>query len=321
MSADGGREDMPPDPGMQEIKQQLNRIMEQAGPQTSIQLTGGEPTIREDLPEIVNLCRKAGFSAIEVNTNGLQIGRRPDYINQLASAGITGVYLQFDGLTNDVYRKIRGADLLGMKLQAIEYCRATGIQVVLSMAVVREINDNQMGDLLQYALKNIDVIAGIAFQPAFTSGRNELSGEFPITMGDVIFQLAEQSHGMIRPYDFWPTGCSHPLCDATTYIVRQAGQHYKSIGQLIDAEHYRRHHRHDSPQGSALPDLADQLCPDMEKPGLSILIMNYMSVHDVDLNRLQQCSMTVAGPGGRLIPFCAYQLTNTNDQKLYDFNT
>lgn len=318
MSAEDNQDNYQTDINLKDLETQLGQIMAQVGPETSIQLTGGEPTIRKDLTDIIELCRKVGFSAVEVNTNGLHIGRDPEYVKSLAAAGITGVYMQFDGLTDDVYRKIRGVNLLKNKMQAIENCRQAGVQVVLSMAIVNGVNDSQVGDIVQFALQNLDVIVGVALQPAFTSGRFEFETNQPLTMGDVIFQLAEQSKGIIRPNDLWPTGCSHPLCDAATYIVREPGQEFKSIGQFVDVSDYLQHHRLDSPQGSALPDLAEELCPNLEQTGLSILIMNYMSVFDFDLERLQQCSMTVANSEGRLIPFCAYQLTDRNGNKLQD---
>jgi len=318
MSANDNQTEVPADLSLAEIEKQLALIAEQVGIQTSIQLTGGEPTIRRDLVEIVKLCKKAGFSAIEVNTNGIQVGRNPEYIKHLAAAGITGVYMQFDGLTDRIYQQIRGKDLLRTKLQAIENCRAANVQVVLSVAVVKGINDTHLGDILRFALGNISVIAGVAYQPAFISGRFDLGTDHPLTMGDVIFALAEQSNGIIRPYDLWPTRCSHPLCDSTTYIIRQPGGKHQSIGQLIDVEKYRQHNHLHSPQGSVLPDMAHQLYPELDMPGLSILIMNYMSANDFDLSRLQQCSMTVAGADGTLIPFCAYQLTNVDGLKAHE---
>jgi uncharacterized radical SAM superfamily Fe-S cluster-containing enzyme len=134
------------------------------------------------------------------------------FIKELAEAGISGIYLQFDGLTKEVYQIIRGEDLLATKLQAIENCRQAGIQVVLAMTVIEGVNQDQMGDVLKFALDNNDVIAGIAYQPAFGSGRFEVSMSKRLTMGDVVFLLSEQSQGLIEPYDIWPLGCSHPLC-------------------------------------------------------------------------------------------------------------
>ena len=317
MAAEGNQSALDTDLSLAEIETQLRSILEQSGANTSIQLTGGEPTVREDLPEIVSLCRTIGFTAIEVNTNGIVISRSPAYLEKLVEAGMTGIYMQFDGLTDEVFRTVRGANLVKLKLQAIENCRAAGVQVVLAMAVIQGVNEGQMGDILDFALENRDVIAGVAYQPAFGSGRFEVTDNLPLTMGDVIFRLAEQSGGMVSPYDFWPTGCSHPLCDSTTYIVRTP-EGFQPISRQISVEQYLQHFDPTSPQGSVMPDIAARMYPDIE-PGVSVLIMNYMDADSLDLQRLQQCSMTVAGPEGRLVPFCSYQLTNCHGQKHLSF--
>ena len=316
MAADDNQENYSTDLGLDDIARRLETILEQCGPQVSLQLTGGEPTVRKDLPEIVALCRQVGFSAIEVNTNGVVISRDPQFLEQLVAAGITGIYMQFDGLTDPIYQQIRGANLLQTKLLAIENCRAAGVQVVLAMAVIQGINEHQLGEMLDFALDNRDVIVGVAYQPAFGSGRFDVAGNQPLTMGNVIFKLAEQSHGILEPYDFWPTGCSHALCDATTYIVRQP-QGDQPLSRTVSVQDYLHHFDPSSPQGSVLPDIAARIYPELD-PGLSILIMNYMDAMSMDLKRLKQCSMTVSGPGGHLIPFCSYQLTNCDGRKKAD---
>jgi uncharacterized radical SAM superfamily Fe-S cluster-containing enzyme len=302
-----------PGPGLAELESMYTAIMEKTGPGTSIQLTGGEPTIRKDLFDIIRLGRKIGFTAIELNTNGVVVAKNFDYANKLADAGISGIFLQFDGLTPEVYKKIRGADLLGTKLKAIENCRNAGVLVVLAMTIIKGINHDQIGAVLKFALQNRDVIAGIAFQPAFGSGRFEVSTEQRLTMGDVAFLLAEQSNGILEPYDLWPLGCSHPTCDTATYIVEEQGR-FKPLTRMISVQEYVEHFDPASPQGSVLPDIADKMFPELN-PGLSIVVMSYMDAMNMDLKRLQECSMTVAGPGGELIPFCSYQLTNIHGKK------
>ena len=74
-----------------------------------IQLSGGEPTLRNDLPEIVALARKTGFDHVQVNTNGLRLAQDADYTQALKDAGTTDFFIQFDGLTDNVYARIRGA--------------------------------------------------------------------------------------------------------------------------------------------------------------------------------------------------------------------
>jgi 7,8-dihydro-6-hydroxymethylpterin dimethyltransferase len=302
-----------PGPDQGELARLYRSIMEKTGPHTSIQLTGGEPTIREDLPEIVRLGRRAGFTSIEVNTNGVVIAKDPEYLAELVQAGISGIFLQFDGLGSEVYHTIRGADLLPVKLQAIENCRQAGIQVVLAMTIIKGINEDQIGDVLAFALKNRDVVAGIAYQPAFGSGRFDVSAESRLTMGDIAFLLAQQSRGILKPYDLWPLGCSHPTCDAATYIVEKNGR-FHALTSLITREEYVEHFDPASPQGSVLPDIAEKMFPDLDA-GLSIVVLSYMDATDLDLKRLKECSMTVAGPDGSLIPFCSHQLTNIHGQK------
>ncbi len=315
MAAEGNQHDLATDLSLEQIEAQLRSIMQQSGPATSIQLTGGEPTVRQDLPDIVRLCRRIGFAAVEVNTNGVVISKHPDFLEELVAAGISGIYMQFDGLSDQVFRKIRGAELLQTKLRAIENCRRAGTQVVLAMAVIAGINNDQMGRVLDFALENRDVVAGVAYQPAFSSGRFDVSNYQPLTMGDVIFDLAAQSHGIIDPYDLWPTGCSHVMCDAATYVFR--GPHgFRTISKDIGVDAYVKHFDPHSPQGSVMPDMIAKMYPETE-PGVSVLIMNYMDAMNFDLERLRHCSMTVAGPDQKLIPFCSYQLTNCHGQRIY----
>lgn len=311
--AAGSPQGAAPEPDLKELEGMFRAIMAKTGPQTSIQLTGGEPTVRPDLAAIVRLGRKVGFKAIEVNTNGVVIASDPAYAATLAEAGISGIYLQFDGLRRSLYMTIRGEDLLDVKRRAIENCRAAGVQVVLAMTVIGGVNDDQMGAVLDFALENRDVVVGIAYQPAFGSGRFEVAPERRLTMGDVAFMLAGQSHGLLEPYDLWPLACA-PLCDSATYLVEREGQ-FTPLTRLITREEYVRYYNPDSPQGSVFWDIAAERFPQYG-PGLSIIVMNFMDALSVDLERLRECSMLVAGPDGRMIPFCTYQLTDEAGNKL-----
>ncbi|MEO0249875.1 MAG: radical SAM protein [candidate division WOR-3 bacterium] len=303
-----GAEDDMSDADVETIRTMYASILEEMGPNVSIQLTGGEPTVRSDLPEIVRLGASMGFSAIEVNTNGLALSRDPGLAAALKEAGASGIYLQFDGLTGEIYRQIRGADLVADKLRVIEHCRAAGLQVVLAMTIIKGINDGQIGDVLEFALQNIDVVAGLALQPAFFSGRFEVETPDRLSMGDVIFRLAEQSQGLIEPYDVWPLGCSHPLCSAGVLLVESEDKGFVPSSRLISPEEYVREFDPHSPQGSVFADLLARR-EGYAGRGLSVVVMNYMDAWTMDLERLQECSMTVKTAELRTVPFCAYHLS------------
>ena len=303
------------EPTLEAVVELYESIANTAGIETGVQITGGEPTLRADLPQIVRLGRERGFCGIEVNTNGLVIARDLGYLKSLVQAGLTGIYLQFDGVSADVYRQIRGADLWETKQRAIQNCREAGVQVVLAMTIVSGINADELGAVISFALENIDVVAGVALQPAFTSGRFDTRRVVPLTMGDVIFMLEQQTDGMIRSQDIWPLGCSHPLCDCGTFLV-QTEHGYQPVTRDLSRQEYLELYDPASPQGSVFIDIVAKrgLSP---QRGLSLIIMNYMDALTMDLERLEECSMFVTLPDGRLIPFCSYQLTDCRGRRIY----
>ncbi len=117
-----------------------------------IGLMGAEPTMREDLPEIIKLVFDSGNSA-ELHTNGIKIADFY-YARKLKQAGLKEVHLQFDGFDDDVYLKIRGKKLLKNKLEALDNLRRLGISVDLKATIVKGVNEREMAKILQFALKN-----------------------------------------------------------------------------------------------------------------------------------------------------------------------
>lgn len=323
MSAESDNSDVP----LEELRGFFEVVARTAGTETGLQITGGEPTVRRDLGEIIRMGREMGFWGIEVNTNGVVISRDLEYLKQLVASGLTGIYLQFDGLTVEPYRQIRGADLLETKLKAVENCRAAGVQVVLAMTIVSGINSDQIGAVIQFALDNSDVVAGVALQPAFTSGRFDTKRVVPLTMGDVIYMLEEQTDGLIKVDDIWPLGCSHPFCDTGTFLVDSSAlttsdaqaedaPAFVPITRDLSREDYLSLYNPDSPQGSVFLDILVRKGIATAR-GLSVIIMNYMDVYTMDLERMEECSMFVTMADGRLIPFCSYQLTDCAGKRVY----
>lgn len=114
-------------------------------PQVNVQLSGGEPTVRDDLPEIIALTRATGFGFVQVNTNGIRPGRDPDYAHHLAAAGLDCVFLQFDTLDGAACKAIRGLDLVAVKQAAIEHCRRARLGVVLVPTLLPGVNLQEVG--------------------------------------------------------------------------------------------------------------------------------------------------------------------------------
>ena len=161
--------------------------------------SGGEPTLREDLLEIIKMEKELGFDYVLVLTNGIRIAEDIDYFKKLCDLKVF-IYLQFDGVTSEPYIKARGRDLWPIKQKVIENARKIGFdEVVCVPTVAKGINDHQVGEMIRYVAQNSDVIKHIVFQPVSFTGRidrNKLK-EMRITTSDVMRLCEEQTDGEI----------------------------------------------------------------------------------------------------------------------------
>lgn len=157
--------------------EELRRIMEHFRntkpiPPGSCQLSGGEPTVREDLPEIIAMAKELGFTHRMITTNGLKFVDI-DYLQTIIDAGMNACYMQWDSATDpEVYKQTRGVDLLAKKMKIIENMRTVGFHdLVLVPTIARGINDQQVAPILDFAVKNCDVIDAVVYQPISLCGR------------------------------------------------------------------------------------------------------------------------------------------------------
>ncbi len=216
-------------------------------PADALQFSGGEPTIREDLPELVKMAKELGIKHVEVNTNGLRMAASVDYCRTLKEAGVSTIYLQFDGVTSDVYKFTRGVDLLNVKKKVIENCREAGLHsIVLVCTLIKGVNDHQIGDIIRFAVQNFDVIRCVNVQPVSLCGRipEKERRQMRITIPDFMRLVESQTDGKIKAKDFYPVPVvvpvsravgalkkkryveftAHPHCGMATYVLIENGE-------------------------------------------------------------------------------------------------
>jgi uncharacterized radical SAM superfamily Fe-S cluster-containing enzyme len=196
-----------PDPGLDQITRILESVLDRAD-RCPIQLSGGEPALRSDLPQIVARAHRLGFDHIQINTNGIRLAQDPDFGRALMDAGATVIYLQFDGLTSSVYKHIRGADLLSLKLKAIERCVELKIGVILVPTLVKYVNDSQIGAIIQFAKKWMPIVKGVHFQPMTFLGRYPTSprNHDRLLLSDILAAIEDQTEGELRIENLIPSG-------------------------------------------------------------------------------------------------------------------
>ncbi len=212
------------EPSFEEIRQMLRNLREEKPVATpAIQYAGGEPTVRKDLPELIKLAKEEGFSHTQIATNGIRLAKKEGYAQELRDAGLNTVYLQFDGVTEEPYIVARNKNLLDVKIQAIENCRKAGLGVVLVPTVVKGVNDQQVGDIIRFAIENIDIIHGVNFQPVAFAGRTPADQveEQRITIPDFFKLVEEQTDGKIGIGDFYSATSVQPV---TEFIGAMTGE-------------------------------------------------------------------------------------------------
>ncbi len=246
------------EPTMEQLREMMMLLRSETPPCPAVQFAGGEPTIREGFVDIVKMAREIGFSHIQVATNGIAMAKSEQFCHRLKEAGLHTVYLQFDGVTEEPYKKLRGIPALKTKLKAIESCRRGGIKsVVLVPTLMKGVNDDQMGDMVRFAAENLDIVKGVNAQPIAFEGRIDESERKKgrITIPDFINLLEEQTDGEIPKESFYPVPfvvpfsyfveawkgvpqlefTVHPHCGAATYVFVENGK-FIPITEFIDVE-------------------------------------------------------------------------------------
>jgi 7,8-dihydro-6-hydroxymethylpterin dimethyltransferase len=211
-----------PDPPLTTVKAWLDQLAVPG--KTLVQLSGGEPTVRDDLPEIIRHARQAGCAHIQLNTNGIVLGQDKEYAGSLAEAGLSFVFLQFDGMDDEVYRTLRGKPLLDIKKKAITHCGESGIGVTLVPTLVPEVNIRQIGAIIDYGISLSPWVRGVHFQPVSFFGRiphmplDQMSSDqmpsdrMRLTLDEVMAEIETQTGGRIAKQHLLSSRFNHPLC-------------------------------------------------------------------------------------------------------------
>ena len=233
------------DPPLARVKAWIYDLTEPG--QTFLQLSGGEPTLRDDLPEITAFARKCGCRYIQLNTNGLRLAEDEEYVRRLAKAGLSFAFLSFDGTTEEIYQILRGRNMLEVKERAIANCEKYGIGVVLVPEIVRGVNDNQIGSIIRYAVRRSPAVRGIHFQPVSFFGRipDQPRDEDRFTLDELMAEIEFQTHGRVSVDSLKPSDCDHPLCGFHgSYVVAPDGHllalSSQSAAAAYPAEDYGR---------------------------------------------------------------------------------
>src|ERR1700752_2015224 len=234
---------------MDEIKEILNNAISiKPRRQMSVQFSGGEPTISPHFIEAIKYSRKVGYNSVQAATNGIEFAKSKEFCREAFEAGLRYVYFQFDGIGNDANSHRQIGNLFDVKLRALENIHEAGIEIVLVTTIVNNLNNDQVGPIVKFAMENPDKICLVAFQPVSFTGRDEditperrmkqrytlshlakdVSSQigkieptrdwFPISIISPFAEFADLSHGPEAQWGTVSCGC-HPNCGIGTGML------------------------------------------------------------------------------------------------------
>lgn len=308
-------------PSVESIKASILDIVQKCG-RPLLQLSGGEPTLRDDLPDLIGMAKEAGCSYVQLNTNGLRLAEDPAYARTLVDAGLDIVFLQFDGMHDEIYKTLRGRALLRLKQKAVEVCSQLNIGVTLVVTVVPGVNDKELGEIIYYAAKRMPAIRAVHFQPVSYFGRYPHSPEENdrYTLDRLMWDISNQTE---IPIDsFMPSRCDHPLCgfhssfmvcpdgslkplSSNTRVVKGRGSAEENREYI--ARRWRRCAGNDAKLTFDDEMDFDTFLYRVRHNSLSISAMAFQDAGNMNIERLRRCSLHVYRDG-KLLPFCANYL-------------
>ena len=314
-----------------EIRVRIQNLLNIGGP-IPLQISGGEPTLHPELPEVIRYAKKMGFRNIELISNGLRLCREQGYLSSLVDCGLTSVYLQFDGVSPNTYRQLRGMDMSEIRSRSISIIRQAGICCTLAVAVVRGVNDHELGDIVNFAVRNIDTVRAINFQAAA-----RFTGRFDVPdhcqgygLAELTERIEEQSN--IPPGGFRTDILGHPQCNAMSlvYVIddgfeplfnhisddtltRFLGSNTREIiADLFDGKEKfaRKHILNPSAwkallEASAIFGRSKKLSAILKAQHILLFAKSFMERNGLDESRIHQCNYGIATTDG-VYSFCAY---------------
>ena len=324
----GERESREPD--LEEIGKQYDYLMAHGGP-FNIQLSGGEPTVRDDLPEIIRLGGEKGLTFFQLNTNGIRLAEEQGYAERLKKAGLDTVFLQFDGLNDEVYRTLRGRALLDIKLRAVENCIRAGLGTVLVPVIAAGVNEDQVGDIIRYAESKMPGVRGVHFQPLSRFGRCELPGaERPVTIPRMLRLIEEQTGGKMKYSDFSGGGAENAYCSFHASYRRQSEVKLKCLprrsgccctgsddSRTSVAEQWTGAAKGYGESAMTETSSLDEFLRITREKTLAISGMVFQDAWNLELDRLRRCHICELDGDFGMVPFCAYNLTDTQGRSMY----
>ncbi len=328
---------------LEEIETRLDQLIAVEGEGISLQISGGEPSVRKDLDLIAAMVKRKGFAQLEMVSNGIRLAREPDFAEKLVKWGFTSVYLQFDSTRPEDIVKLRGEDLWDVRVKAITALERVKLPSTLAVSLYDGLNTDQVQQVVHFAWQHPDTVCAIAFQAATPFGRFEVNntGEHAnsndraahatprkLRMPEIL-KLIEEQTGVSQDL-FFPVGEGSPLCN-TFSLLKYTKEGYKPIApnftlkEFMDVMGPRPNmtlRMLTRGRAAILPQIVSNIGGSLKlmkmlwphigtdpsfwtsRKTLTLFVKPFMDESDIDMSRIERCCFHNASPRG-VMSFCA----------------
>jgi cyclic pyranopterin phosphate synthase len=196
--------------------EQLVRVFVDQGV-SKLRITGGEPLLRRDLPELVaRLARVPGIEDVALTTNAVLL---PRLGGALREAGVQRVTVSLDTLRPDRFTALSGRDHFAAALAGIEQATRQGFAgVKLNMVVMRGRNDDELLDMLDFGRRHGIEVRFIEYMDV--GGATRWSDSLVVSRREMLERIGA-AHGTVTPASKvdWAPADLFRLADGTTFGV------------------------------------------------------------------------------------------------------
>ena len=237
-----------------EYFEKIFAALAQMDPPPVVQLFGGEPTVRDDLLEIIAIARRHGLRP-HIVTNGVRLADEA-YAKMLCEARVP-MRFAFDGRSADIYERLRqNRGAYEKKMKALENLKKYSRRKHAIIACAAwGINDQYIGDLIQFVHDNRDLISDLGIIPltenwepgTFNAAKTTTMEDVEkmvreaVPGGEVEFVPSGLAYAMKKPRSFFRKSPRsevlllagvHPNCESMTLLISD-GKTYRGINHYL----------------------------------------------------------------------------------------
>src|SRR5918911_547657 len=220
-----------------------------------------------------------------------------------------------------------------------------GCAVILVPAIERSVNEHEVGRIVRFGLEQ-PAVKGINFQPAFHAGWHETHDPVQrMTIPDVLRCIEAQTAGLFFVSDFVPVPCCFPTCNSVTYAYVE-GDTVLPLPRVLNVDDYLDYlaNRVTPDPGSAIRAALEGLWSSSAVPGsekaagefalscaacnlpegldlqgiaermFMVMLQDFMDPWTFNQKNVMKCCKAFLLPGGKQIPFCAYNSVGYREQ-------